>query len=153
MYNFNDLKVLTEKSKKITEKNDDASFDAYNEALELLDKFHNQKIFDKQILYKATLKLLEALKHKSNNIEPYLALIYIFYIMDEIETAIKYLRIANEINPDSPLIKSAREILEKGTQPGGKVSFEKNVSTTENSPVQVKKIKSIRRLSISKGDN
>jgi hypothetical protein len=153
MYNFNDLKVLTEKSKKITEKNEDVSNEAFISALELLEKFHQSKIFNKELLHKATLKLIESLKHKSNNIEPYLALIYIFYIMDEIETAIKYLRVANDIDSESPLIKSAREFLEKGTQPGGKVLFEKNLTTSDVSPPQIKKIKSIRRLSVSKGDS
>jgi tetratricopeptide (TPR) repeat protein len=153
MYNFNELKNLTEKSKKIIEKNEDASSDSFVLALSLLNKFNNNNSFNKEILQEATLKLIDSLKHKSNWIEPYLLLSYIFYIMDEIEIALKYFKIANEIDPESPLIASAREFLEKASYQSNKVQFEQSnyVKSTKDKP-QIKKIRSISRLSISKGD-
>ena len=82
---------------------------AFNHAIDLLTEF--QEKHDKVILLKAAHKLVESIRLEKNQIEPYFLLAYIFYILDNGKLALKYLKVAELIDPNFLEIKKLKSII------------------------------------------
>ncbi len=85
------------------------SLSAFNQAIELLLEF--QETLDKTILVKAAHKLVDSLKFEKNHVEPYFLLAYIFFILDNGKLALKYLKVAELIEPNFPDIRRLKSVI------------------------------------------
>ena len=109
MLDFDAIKnVNTEKIKY--DKNSDILISNFNLALENINKFNNlQDRYNKKYLLLAARYFSDCLKIKSNFAEAYLGLAYTFFIIDDISNAFKYIKLAEEFEPDSQIIKELKE--------------------------------------------
>lgn len=92
------LKDLAEAKSKVKEIRKETSGGAYEQGVKLLEEFEESPNEpDKDKLSLAADKLIEALQFDSENVEAYICLSYIYYILGDDETCLKYLKIAEEI--------------------------------------------------------
>ncbi|MFN8578295.1 MAG: hypothetical protein U0354_15765 [Candidatus Sericytochromatia bacterium] len=93
MFNLEDLAKAKTKVKDIRKQN---SGNAYEEGFKILEEFENGEA-DKEQLAIAGDNIIEALKFDPENVEAYVCLSYIFYVLGEDQVALKYVQIAEEI--------------------------------------------------------
>jgi hypothetical protein len=93
MFNLKDLADAKNKVKGIRKQ---TAGNAYEEGVQILEEFEDGEP-DKEKLTLAADKLIEALKYDSENVEAYICLSYIYYILGEDQVCLKYLQIAEEI--------------------------------------------------------
>lgn len=87
-----------------------ADFDKLvDDAKSTLMIFASSEISNSNLLRKAADMLVKALELRKNKAEPYYYLAYIFYLREEFETAIKYLKIVEELDLNYPNISELKE--------------------------------------------
>jgi len=111
MYNFDNLVSVKKNTEKIEEKRINNYETAFNNALLALKDFKSKSSYDPQLLKKAADNLIEAMGQKRSKPEPYITLSCIFYMINEDKLAIKYLKVASELNPNLPQVNELRKLL------------------------------------------
>ncbi|MFN4150721.1 MAG: hypothetical protein ACK4IX_07235 [Candidatus Sericytochromatia bacterium] len=106
MYNFEDLKQAKKKAQveNKSEKKDSNFTKCFDQGIDYISKFNDSK-FDKQYLTLAAEKFIECTTIKSNNVDVYVYLAYISFVLNDIKLTHKYLAIASDINSESELLK------------------------------------------------
>lgn len=105
-----DLKQLAEAKTKVTEKRQENAVSFYDEALKILENFENGDYLidpeepelgqDITKLQEAGEKLAETIQFDPENIGAYIALAYIFYVLEDDEMSMKYLNMAESISDE-----------------------------------------------------
>ncbi|MFN8674234.1 MAG: hypothetical protein U0457_19395 [Candidatus Sericytochromatia bacterium] len=145
-----DLSILKSAKKKAEENHAhfDNDFDKLvSEGYSLLEDFLLNKSPKLETLEKAANKLVEATDIKKNNAKPFFYLACIFYLMNQIELAIKYIHITSFLEPDfDGLEKLRNEIVESTSTTSVENTTENNSS---NEVVEDDKFKEIKKISES----
>lgn len=112
MFNFEELKQANKKAveQNKSEKKDSNFNDCFNTAVSYIEKFNNSN-FDKEYLVMAAEKFIECTSIKSNNVDVYVYLAYISFVLDDIKLTHKYLSIASDINPNSEFLEKFKSKL------------------------------------------
>lgn len=105
MFNFEELKKVSNKSQDSIDKRMDKFNHCYLEAMDYIKKFENSKSHDKDFLIKASDKLLECVSIKSSEPNPHIYLAYVAFVLDDIKLTHKYLSTATYLDPNSELLK------------------------------------------------
>jgi hypothetical protein len=110
MYNFEDLKQAKKKAQveNKSEKKDLNFNECFDQGVDYISRFNDSK-FDKKYLTLAAEKFIECTTIKSNNVDVYVYLAYISFVLDDIRLTHKYLSMASEINSDSEFLKNFKE--------------------------------------------
>lgn len=105
-----DLKNLAEAKTKVTEIRQENSLSYYDEALNILENFENGDYLidpedpelgqDITKLKEAGEKLAETIQFDPENVCAYIALSYIFYLLEDDQMAIKYMNMAESISQE-----------------------------------------------------
>lgn len=159
MYDFSNLNSVKKKVTEIDNKRNDNFDKSYNEALRLLNEFKKKPSTDTSILKKTAEYLINAMEQKRTRPEPYILLASIFYMTRDDKLAIKYLKIASSIDPNSSDVIKLRKLLssisisdsnKKGTGEL-KINYDNNVNNklttlfNSNQSKIVTPIKSLRK--------
>lgn len=156
MFSLKNLKTAKQEAESNHEQKDDKSDNAYFHALDYLEQFQSSQSYDKNLLIKASDKLQESLKWKSNRADAYICLAVVFYMSGETELAIKYNKIASLFAPESPYVKELIEIISSGSVYENqflKIRLKQNdsnidlqsVKTTKAGPISIKPIRKLNR--------
>lgn len=95
--NIKSSQSLNEKNHKSSE---DLFVSTYNEGLKIFKICVSNPKPEKSKLEYSANKFIEAIKIKSTKPEPYMCLSYIYYIMDQDNLSLKYLKIATTLDSD-----------------------------------------------------
>ncbi len=95
-----DLKDIQEAKKKLTEKRTDNSDESYNQGLKILEEYKQNP--DINLLDQAGKKFIEALEFNKEHIQSLIYLSYIFYTLNNDETALKYLDMVFALESNLP---------------------------------------------------
>lgn len=152
MFDFNSLGSAKKIAQIKGDKKQEQFYHLYDGALDKFRKLVRNQNLDPIGLKEISYQLLEALKLVKNQAEPYLFMAYIFYIIGDKSSAIKYLKVSSFLNPDLAGIERLREAI--ATDPvQTKINYH-NVSVvtasstnnTANNNRAPPKISSIRRI-------
>jgi hypothetical protein len=111
MFNFNNLKSVGKLADKQEEMRARSAEDSYNRAMGFIKKFNFEQNYNSNYLLEAARLLSQSVKFKKTNPEPYFYLSYIFYLMNKDDLSIKYLKIAQKIQPDMDGITKMQQLL------------------------------------------
>ena len=108
MFDFDAIKSV--KSNIKTNGNEAKSDEVLKDALKDLESFHNLPP-NKEKLKDVAKKFIEVIKFKRNRVEPYVYLAYIFFQINQNDLAVKYLKIARDIDPVYPQIEELKQMI------------------------------------------
>lgn len=111
MFNFLSLKRVSKDTDKQGQLRNQSAEESYEQAIAFIHKFNFEKNYNSKYLLEAAMLLSKAVKFKKTNPEPYFLLSYIFYLMNKDDLSIKYLKIAEKIQPDMPGISKMQQLL------------------------------------------
>jgi tetratricopeptide (TPR) repeat protein len=98
-----DFKALKQTHQRIASQQQDhkdARFTQHFEAgLQALGRAHDERFCNKQSLIEACEQLIKAISAQREDIRPYLALSYLFTILEDFDTALEYLQAALHLDP------------------------------------------------------
>lgn len=108
-----DLKAFQAASKKVTEKRSENSVEAYDSALKIMTSYQEKPSITR--LEQAGKKFIEALEFNNKHLPSLIYLSYIFYALGNEEMCLKYIRMAEEIQPQLPaeLIKYKNAVIKR----------------------------------------
>lgn len=121
MFNFDELKTARDSNTLFEEKREKKSKELYEQALEHIKKFRKNKSNDE--ITQASEKLYEVIRYNRKHVESFVWLAYIFHILGKEKTALKYIKLAEKIDPAFSQIKKLKDLIVKP------------VETSENSVV------------------
>ena len=104
--NLNDAKKKTQNSDKTRLEQYDQ---LYNSAITELENFKSTK--DKIHLENSVEKLIECISLKRTEPKSYIKLAYIFFVLDEISTSVKYLNAAKSLDNDLPDVVRLQKLI------------------------------------------
>jgi hypothetical protein len=109
MFKLKDLQAAKEQTAGKVNENSEKSDLLFSEAVIFFEQF--QEKAEKETLKSAIKKLTEALKYNSNNGQAYFLLALVYYMVDDTNMLFKYLKLAEEAEPDLPGIKEMKQFL------------------------------------------
>lgn len=109
MFDFDSLKEINSVIEVRDRKRETQAKKIYEEALVYIKKYKTTN--DKEDLIEASNKLFDSVNTYRKLVEPYVWLAYIFQIMEEFDTAMEYLKVAENINPDFPQIIKLKSLI------------------------------------------
>ena len=118
------------------ENNYNALFHEGMNCLKIFSENENSKN-DLSLLHQAAKYFTEALEIKKTKAEPYFYLAYVFYLIQQTEYAINYLKVVAYIDPEFPKLENLREKINKSLL---------NVEKVENIANKAKEVKSLTRI-------
>ena len=138
---------------ELNKNKNDLAQDLYDEAVICIRKFKSNN-YSKEIIKEAVDKLIKVIEQKSNKIEAYLCLSYIFFITNNTKLAIKYTNLAETFEPNSEIIKEFKELFSKSDYELEKIADEYKQVYIEKEPEKIvvvekksiTKVSSIRRI-------
>ncbi|MFN8670795.1 MAG: hypothetical protein U0457_01775 [Candidatus Sericytochromatia bacterium] len=159
----NNLNEAKEKTEANLEASNEHYEEVFNEAFEYLKKFLLSEGKDKLMLKKATDGLVKATELKAGKAEPYYYLACLFHIFGENETATKYLKTVEFINPEFDgieelknditnsysLIKELKSSEDENEETLKDLSSDLNITPTQNTvKTTTVKVNRISRISL-----
>jgi hypothetical protein len=152
MFDFTSLDSARKKTGEKSDKKHEQFYTLYESALDKFRGLIRKQTFDAGALKIIAAELLEALKLVKNQAEPYLFLAYIFYIIGDQATSLKYLKVSSFLNPELPGIEKLRIAI--ASEPASAKNIFPPVNTNEsrstdlsaNSNRAPPKIAPVRRL-------
>lgn len=108
-----DLKDLQAARQKITEKRSGNSEEIFNEGLKIMDSYQlNPNVTTLDLAGK---KFIEALEYNKDHLPSIIYLSYVFFVLGNEEMALKYIRMAEYIQPELPeeIINYKNEVINK----------------------------------------
>lgn len=109
MFDFDALKDINSVISIRDQKREIEAKKIYEEALVYIKKYKTNN--NKEDLIEASNKLFDSVNTYRKLVEPYVWLAYIFQIMDQFDTAMEYLKIAEDINPNFPQIIKLKSLI------------------------------------------
>ena len=153
MINFESLKSANKKIQSTSVNKSDNYDSLLSEAIDFIQKFNKTKYRNKDLLIKASEKLMECSKLKSNRVEAYVFQAYIAYILGNVELTNKYLGIAIYMDSESELVKNFREMMiyqartpQKNTIITNNQQNDLEAEKEINIPVKINKISRLSKL-------
>lgn len=135
---LNDLKEVEEVKSQIVKKEnspEDKYSNLYQEAIDLfkeaIENIDTEDGFNK--LEEAAGLFAELTNIRKTKAEPYFYLSYIFFILEDLQLAIKYFKVANFINPDMPGLDTLKSGIEDSIN--NAISHEKEIKKEAPKPV------------------
>ena len=86
---------------------------AFKEAIDILRRFELRSHIPVEQLKNAGNKLIEAISINETKVEPYVCLAYVFFQLNDKDSAFKYLKIARDIDPNCPEINELKNMILK----------------------------------------
>lgn len=106
---FNQLNSLANLAKNRNQPRHDQSEKQLIAGMCLLNQVHEEQFANPMRLQEACRLLIEAIKFKRTDIRPYLSLAYIFLILEDHMTALKYIKPALAMEPNNPTIRDFQQ--------------------------------------------
>lgn len=107
MLDFKALKQTHQSIASQQQAHKDARFEQHFEAgLQALGRAHDERFRNKQSLITACEQLIKAISAHREDIRPYLALSYLFTILEDFDTALSYLQAALHLDPQSEIAQA-----------------------------------------------
>jgi hypothetical protein len=151
MFDFKSLDLAKKKADVKGDKKQEQFYQLYNGALEKFRRLVGSQTFNPNDLKAIACQLLEALQLVKTQAEPYLFLAYIFYIIGDNSSAVKYLKVSRLLNPTLEGIASLQEAIV--SEPiAAKVNYPvtsqqaSSVNITDNNKRAPPRISPIRRI-------
>lgn len=114
LLDFNNIEQLKEVQDNKSSPKDDQFDDLYNQAFVFIKQFYDNKDCNIDYLESASKCLVSAIEIRPSKAKPYLLLAYIYYIIQNTTLAVKYMKIAQQLDDKLPQIKQLQDLLNLG---------------------------------------